>query len=331
MTEPKYYQVDINFLIRDEVAFFDVFISLNGRVLQFAKKEFDNKESLIKLRAKGFEHVFLTPEGYSEYINKRKEEKKWIESSESRMQSEILQEFVTNKNLIRQVFTDFGLNQDKVAVIQELNHKNINFLKQTKNLQDIFELFSQLPETSVVKKQMETFFCVQMLESVPEFKSGNYGEKVSLAIMISDVLLSETEYWDSFNLPKDKLSSTIKNHPHLIASKIGEGVLPPNVICMIKQHHEKPDGTGYPEALNCQTINVFAAFYIIAEDFVSQLIKVKMKSNEVQNCADQINLKYNKYLNCPFEKALNSFNKIMKNDKLYMGLNKNIQGGKNVA
>lgn len=331
MINRKLHSIDINFLIRDEDAFYDIYIKLGSKEVKYASKDSDNREELIKLKSKGIEKVLICEDSYKLYLEKRTKEKEKSNEQETKQNLEILEEFVKDRKLIREVFSDFGLSSDKLQFIQELSNKNINFLKQNKSLADVFSLYSNIPETSVVKKQMEIFFCVQMLESVAEFKAGKYAEKVSLAILISDVLLTEEEYWTSFSSNLEKITEDIRNHPKLIADKIGENILPLNVICMIRQHHEKPDGSGYPNGLNCNNINIFAAYYIIAEDFVSMLLRVKMRSNEIQSCIDQINKKYCKYLNCSFERGLASFNKIIKNDKCYVGVEERKKGDKNVA
>jgi hypothetical protein len=327
----KKYEINVNFLLRDDAVYYDIYVQLGSKVIKYLDKNFNNKDALIKLKSKNIENVYLTRDGYLDYLNKRKNEQLYILTEKDRDQDDLLKSLVSNQELIREIFKDFGLNSEQFTVVQKLNKKNVLYLKNTKSLEDLFNLFSKIPETSILKKQMETFFCVQMIDLFPEFKNGNYAEKVSLAIMLSDVFLTEEEYWESFQKPKQLLSEKIINHPTLLAQRLGEGSLPTNIICMINQHHEKPDGTGYPLGIDCSTINIFAAFYIIAEDFVTQLLRVKMKSNETQNCIDYMNLKYNKYLNTSFEKALNAFNKIINNDKFYLGTTNVQNGGKHVA
>ncbi len=40
----------------------------------------------------------------------------------------------------------------------------------------------------------------------------------------------------------------------------------------LEQHHEKPDGTGFPKKLRHSTITLLSAIQIVAEDFIENLI-----------------------------------------------------------
>ena len=50
--------------------------------------------------------------------------------------------------------------------------------------------------------------------------------------------------------------------------------IPPDVDVIISQHHELPDGTGFPRGLNYQRITPLSTVFIVAHDLVRHLMLV---------------------------------------------------------
>lgn len=72
-----------------------------------------------------------------------------------------------------------------------------------------------------------------------------------------------------------------KDHPITAAATArGFHEVPPDVDTIIAQHHERPDGTGFPRGLNHLRIAPLASVFIVAHDFVQFLI-AKEKMGEI--------------------------------------------------
>ena len=83
------------------------------------------------------------------------------------------------------------------------------------------------------------------------------------------------------------------NHSHKSAEIVSQ--LPdvsPEVDQIIKLHHENYDGTGYPAGLPAKKIFPLAVIMIVAEEFINELYRNKMKSGTARLCIDAMDEKY---------------------------------------
>ena len=106
----KKYEINVNFLLRDDAAYYDIYVQLGSKVIKYLDKHFNNKDALIKLKSKNIENIYLTRDGYLDYLNKRKNEQLYILTEKDRDQEDLLKSLVSNPKLIREIFKEFRLN-----------------------------------------------------------------------------------------------------------------------------------------------------------------------------------------------------------------------------
>lgn len=91
-------------------------------------------------------------------------------------------------------------------------------------------------------------------------------------LAVDDELYSNIKEWNKKASNKyEKDPETIKYRLHPIrASKLAQSLkmLPPDVDQIILQHHERPDGTGFPRSLANGRISPLASVFIVIEDLV---------------------------------------------------------------
>lgn len=101
--------------------------------------------------------------------------------------------------------------------------------------------------------------------------------KLTLATLLHDLTVDEKYYehikiWNSKAAnPKEKAPEVIKYRLHpMEASKFVANLenMPPDIDQILLQHHEKPDGTGFPRSLTTTRIGQLATFFIIVEELV---------------------------------------------------------------
>ncbi len=113
-----------------------------------------------------------------------------------------------------------------------------------------------------------------------ELKMHEACEKLVMASLMHDLSLDENIYgnveeWikQAKNLnDKSPEIARFRLHP-LHASQTAQtiDVLPPDVEQIILQHHEAPDGSGFPRGLTANRIHYLASVFIVAEDLVGFL------------------------------------------------------------
>ena len=101
---------------------------------------------------------------------------------------------------------------------------------------------------------------------------------------------------DSILLKTDKLSddeySEIKNHPSIGAHILGAASIFKNIIPIVKHHHERFDGRGYPSGLQGEEIPFLARIAAVADTFDAMTSKrsyrdaldIQYVKDEIQRC-----------------------------------------------
>ena len=130
---------------------------------------------------------------------------------------------------------------------------------------------------------------------------------------MTDILLEPEEvpktYVDySVNMPKE-----ILNHPINVLNKVPKETYfeTSTIINLIKNHHEKPDGLGYPSRLSYTRFDIFLCTYYIAEQLVLNMIKKDLKLNEIAAVYSEIHLAHKKYSTPNFNRAFENFDKLI--------------------
>ena len=165
-------------------------------------------------------------------------------------------------------------------------------LKSVKQMDEIKRINEELADS---KEQLEQAYLdmVQTLRSTVEAKdtyTRGHSDRVSeYSVLIGEKLgLSEEQIKilrigglfhdigkigipDSILLKPDKLTddeySEIKNHPSIGAHILGSAKIFQDIIPIVKHHHEKYDGNGYPSRLKCEEIPYLARIAAVADTF----------------------------------------------------------------
>lgn len=145
------------------------------------------------------------------------------------------------------------------------------------------------------------FVAAAVMEHIGEFGSKEF-EKLSYAAFFHDVFLDNEELAIVKDLDKraesyfgNRKIGELRQHPAKaveLLSKI-DG-LPMDVDKIILQHHERPDGLGYPRGLDHKTIHPLAAVFIVIEDFVDSLFMAGLEQGHVDSLMDDMADRYSK-------------------------------------
>ncbi|MCB0412761.1 MAG: HD domain-containing protein [Bdellovibrionales bacterium] len=108
-------------------------------------------------------------------------------------------------------------------------------------------------------------------------------KKLTLAAYFHDIALDQPEFSEFdgvdhiLNTKPDFGGETEKryrSHPYLASEMLKDiAEVPPDVDVIIMQHHERPDGSGFPRGLRHSQISPLAAVFIVAHDYVRFLFE----------------------------------------------------------
>ncbi len=210
---------------------------------------------------------------------------KLIDKSESKIpitKSNAFKSAVAANELLQEIVSTIGPSAQVKSVIQENIKLTIQSLRQHPKIRDYLNIISSektkyIPEHSQMVGQIAC-----LLASMMEWNSEATFHKLTLAAFIHDIVLRNPElaaieslleletYKRNFSELEIK---DYKLHPIRSAELVQElSDVPQDIEMIVLQHHEKPDGSGFPRGLTHNQIAPLSAIFIIAHDLTHYTI-----------------------------------------------------------
>lgn len=243
--------------------------------------QFDEGDYTRILTEKKLEHLYLRHDECSEFLLKFK--------------NDLL-------NLLKSEILAPNVNPDLLDAVHETTQELLNKLGATKEVQEVVKANIQLtikamgksPKLSDILKRLQidrekyisshSVLLPQIactLAMAMDWKSEPTLQKLALAAFLHDMpltnhKLAQVTSLTELNRRVDQFTpeeiKAYKTHPvkgSEMAKQFHE--IPPDVDTIILQHHERPDGSGFPRGLTQHHISPLSAVFIVSHDLVSAL------------------------------------------------------------
>lgn len=303
----EFKKVKIDFITKETNPRYNIYLLLNNKYIQYVKDDHDCFHDLKKIKNRGVEDVYLDIPSYQKYIANLKKEQE-----EAFFDDNMIGEYLHKKEKLENLLDSLGFTKENLSLLKELNEESLKIINSARNLKDFIKMHGELSH-SIIKQQLISTICLSIVDKLSN--SEQVKKNISLALILCDLGLNESDFWDSFNYKKkDLLSGKILNHPKDIINKLPRDEQFQNsyILSFVKQHHEQPDGSGYPNRIDCSSIGLYPATYIISEYFVSLFLKKDLKLNEVKHIVREVNKKFGMFPNTEFSRVLKVFNEFYK-------------------
>lgn len=236
----------------------------------------DVKEVLLNYNEKGLDNLLFAVEDYYAFLRKIK---KGMTGFFQKEDAELVDKKLTVTqvfHLLKKAVAYVGLPAETIELSEEVNKKVIQDLKNIPELYDVYKKFMTECQDEFLKNMFVSYICVGLIDAL-SWKTPGIKEKMIKACLLSDMTLCEKDFLTMTICKENKtpLPKHILNHPkdaaRLLSSK-SRNLLSPEMILIVEQHQELPDGSGYPNGLKSRQINQLSAVNIVARGFVNELI-----------------------------------------------------------
>lgn len=276
--KPIICRIEIEALLRLKGAVtFDIYIRLSeDKTIKLSHGE-DIHLVLPRYKEKGVEYVYVIKDHYIQYLEslrKNMANKFYDPKTTTDEQAMLLDD---SYKAARESFGKLGLTENAVLMAEDVSKKGWDVVNKSNNIYQFFLAFKAKCDEQLMKKMLVSY-TVTLMISTFDWQSSSIKEKASLSCILSDINLEPADFalMDACGNNYDKLPPKIFNHPLEISKILQEGgstLVSKETIIMIEQHHEKPDGSGYPKKIRHSTITLLSAIQIVAEDFVDLLVR----------------------------------------------------------
>lgn len=284
--EPLYVPINIDVAIRYH-RFFDVrfFIKKKlGDMISIHQKAIFLEKTFKSYKAKGLREIWLLNEDYHQIVS---ELRRSLETK--RDFKEAFHDINSIYSLSRNILLEQGFNKKVIEESRTLNVMAIKHILEVPDLAALMVEFKKENDGFFFRYIMQSYIINSMIKTFPWY-SEHLMIKMGEACMLCDITLSESDFDHMARFPMDKWTKKQYMHPVEVAEmlrKYGKDISP-DVIKVIEQHHEKPDGTGYPRGLTHSHFTLLSSIFQISAEVAAQLENVDARTFDMDHLVQEI-------------------------------------------
>lgn len=273
-------KIQITHLIKFSESFagIEIHISVNGKYVKLNYKDEQFTEILRRLQQKELTEVFILPGDFQQIISKAQESvsaksfydpKTVIEDKMAALESST----VLAKVLINQL----GADAETLKLLKTVNVRAMSVLAEVPSVFVFVKKFRKNCSDEFLRTMLTSYVMSLIIDKFP-WKSDPVKEKGALASLLCDIVLEKDDFAliEQWQLEGTELPERIKRHPMAVSDQLRKvkTLVPIETLTIIEQHHELPDGTGFPLGITGSRVNQLSAIFIISQQFVEHLFRV---------------------------------------------------------
>lgn len=302
-------KIKVSHLIKFASSFkgIEVHVLVAGKYVKMNYQGEQFVDILRRLEQKNLEEVFINQgdcKRVLDEVQKSLSSKSFFDpktSDEKRVET-VDHSFEIIKTFVRQL----GINKESVEVLTSINNKTIALLNESPSLFAFIKRFKKNCSEEFMQCVLTSYLTSRVIDKFP-WASIQVKEKASLASLLCDITLSKDDFEQLKNYEVDEvpLDQKVLNHPTEVSSLLLEkrDVIPSETITIIEQHHERPDGSGFPHKIESNRFNQLSCIFIICQKFIAHLFDADFDYEQRATILLKIQKKYNSKA---FEKAMSA-------------------------
>ena len=186
-----------------------------------------------------------------------------------------------NTELLKSMSQHFGWTPATIELTKDCIYKALHLVKSNPEMQAVFNQFHKIERFGFPDHcTASLMFSLQLLKSMG-FEDEMTMAKITFCSVLHDLTLSDEQYAHKNKViakihkseTRTQEEQTIFEHPIRAAELCRNwDFCPPFIDQIILNHHERPDGSGFPFGRKASEIDLLSSAFIMAEDFVENLI-----------------------------------------------------------
>ncbi|MBL7714059.1 MAG: hypothetical protein JNL01_01240 [Bdellovibrionales bacterium] len=292
----------------------DIYIRLNEKKFVKLFHQGDNFEmgDLQKYTVKrGVEFFFIRVQDTQEFVEKYNDDlQRYLKKSYNLSLEEAVKVNESIYETVQELGNTMGFTKDVQSLCKTQVRMTVRTLGTNPSLKAILDKLETFKGQYLAMHSSLTGYLACAIASQLEWGSEATFSKLMLASFLHDVTLDNQDLARCESLAqaeergfKGSDLDKYRDHPFKggeIAQRFQE--VPPDVDVIIMQHHEKPDGTGFPRNLTHAYISPLAATFSVAHELADAAIDAG-KSFDIEEFLKKVRPRYN---NIRYRKILNA-------------------------
>jgi len=261
-------------------------LSTSKYVKVFKKGEVFEAEDFERYRKRGVKFLFIKPEESDVFIRAIQDSLKKVVSLKGKSAVKKINSIF---EIVHSAIVSYGFTDEVKEMASESISETVTFIKKEPGLKNIFKDLLNDEGSYITQHSTLIPLIACMLATKFDFKSESTGFKLSLASFMHDITLKSDELariqsLEELEAREDEFTkediAIFKRHPVEAANMLrGMTNIPPDVDRIVIDHHEMPDGSGFPKKINHTRISLLSSIFIISHRFADELYSRRDKIN----------------------------------------------------
>jgi hypothetical protein len=288
------FPIKIKRYLRQSKATTDIFIRIGaGKFIKLIRAGEDiDREKIVEYAKKGEKYLYQSKDDYE----------KAVEASIANMINKFGSKNLTKAEHIglqlgtikevQDIIRNLGISESVIKATDEVVGSVEQVLKDSKNLKGLVKKLLSLKSSFFTRTSIMNYLLGAVCKSVTWTSHQTFKKLIYASIYCDfgfepdeDNLATILSFEDDrINHVTSYEKKKIRNHPRLSAAVLEKTAkFLTDEISLILQHHEKPDGSGFPQGLNYKNTPLLSCMFILIYDFTSLLVASCIKAEDLDS------------------------------------------------
>ncbi|MBF0297632.1 MAG: response regulator [Oligoflexia bacterium] len=303
----NYCKIKIMHFLKFNTINCDVYLKLseNKFVKVISKDALYSTEIVHKYATKSTEYLYILKEDFKNFYSNFSKSLTYSLEHENDVLEKSVDLQLTGIAAVYEMVHILGINSEVVELVNGVYKSTLAVLNNNKNLSKILngiiKNYNYLYEHSLL-----TSYIASAIANTMDWITESTVQKLMISSLLHDLSLEKiagkidiNKTIDVENFLADKqidhrIKKIFLEHPYDTSMIVKNSyLLAPDIDWIILQHHELPDGSGFPHKMDSQKIPPISCLFIIAETFSRRIYGKTIDKNLINEQIDFFNKNYN--------------------------------------
>ena len=297
-----YYPVEVERLSNLNTAPCDFFLKLSEKkwIKVINKNGIEIQDIVNKYWSKGIEKIYIQETDLQLFneamINRLEDSLALADDVSPTSQMSIVGDTILT---IHERLIYFGLKNELVNQANKTIANVLESFKYDRSIENLFNTIKTATKGHLLQHSLMTTYLSNIVIRNLDWYTISNQEKITMASLFHDIALAHSDFQKlekkSFLVGIDKTDTDVPNefiaHPQKSVELLSKIPNMPDLFTIILEHHERPDGSGFPRGLKANRISPLSCILIVAHH-ACELIEFNDSQKEKKNILKSLEDEY---------------------------------------
>ena len=312
----NYFSIGIKNFYLFSVVPYDAFMEVSSDrfVKVISKHELYSQHTIRNLASRNIRKLFIEKTHYICFLEESMESAGNLMFQKDLSPVKILQIQISSVMLVHQYIRNIGVSPIVIKIVEKVINSAADNINSFESFNDILQMFP-FEQRDIVERSVLLLYTCEMLIKSQKWNSEITRKQLGLASIIHDCFIRNEELSNisSLDSPEykqlpDEMKEEFRQHPIRAAELAEQFSGFPNVEFIIEEHHELPDGKGFPYKKKSNKISSISCTFIMGVNFVNHMAIYGINQASIEGIVNHFDKNYNvgfcKQLLKAFEKSI---------------------------